>query len=110
MTMDEIIKEIADNAYREWMAQVDCPDAKKLTDITQRHFDRAYECGDIPNRTMVSRVDTPCGATFIRLSHGEEFLSWYQIRFECSKKDCPHAATCGSGESKCAVHKLMQMV
>lgn len=108
--MDEIIREIAENAYREWGAQLKSPAVRKLTDITQHHCDRAYECGDIPNRIKVDRVDTPCGATFICFHQGDELLEMCKIEFECSQKDCPHADTCGSGKPGCAVYELMQKV
>lgn len=110
MVMEDRLGDIAERAFNEWMAQVDNPDAETLTSITQRRFDEAYQAGVFQFAVTVRKVNTPCGLTFLDLFKGEEVLRSSRIHFECGKKDCPHAATCGSGEPKCAVNKLMQMV
>ena len=110
MVMENIVEDIAAQAFNEWLAQVDNPDAEKLTSITQRHFDKAYQAEVLQFAVTVRKVNTPCGLTFLDVFKGEEVLFSSSIHFECGKKDCPHAATCGSGEPKCAVNKLMEMV
>ena len=110
MEIENRFQEISHKAYNDWLAQVDNPDAETLTALSQRYFDEAYQQEVFPFAVKVRRIDTPCGHTFLRFSKEDEILAECEIKFECGKKDCPHAATCGSGEPKCAVHQLMQMV
>ena len=102
-------KRIVDDAYHEWWKQIDVPDARTLTGITQQRLDEAYLRGDLPVQVMVSRADTPCGHTLLRYEFGEKVL-FMEIKLNCSKKDCPNSDNCRAGDEKCLIYKFKQKV
>lgn len=106
---------IFDKAHDEWdaeMRETNFRAGEKLTCKAQRLFDEAYERGEIAEKVTVSRLDTPCGHLIVHLEWGGVNGFYCELKYECSKKDCPHADECvsGNGPDDCLISRIRQMI